>query len=622
MQKNNILSMFILLNFCLTSISATVFTPLPTDISTKEGIYNHETPNLLRVDIKSIISNGVCIEDNYVGCTLNDVNNDTNGNDDFKPEVKIHFSADDFLNDGKTSNATIRLRGQTSRSYPLKSYRIKLDSKKKLWRDERKLQLNKHIGDSTRVKNKLSFDLMSTIPHLPSLRTQFVQLYIDNQNYGLFTHVENVGKEYLKKRGFDKNSNLYKAENFEFRLRAELDIDADGQPIDEKKFESILEIKRGKDSKKLIEMLTALENPDNDFKHDVMDKYFNSNNFLTWASVNTLMGNSDVKTSNFYIFNPKGKSTFYFLPWDYDQTWGSDWEESTLSSGSIPSKTYRVPHSLWVTKLGQRFLSQPNAIHQLQKAVEEIKNNYLTKNKIEAFTNSYHDIVFPLISQKPDFDFINFDKSTDELTLETYNNIYNSLPKAIERNYQTFLKDLESPMPFWLEKPVLNEEKITFNWDKSVDLQNDKVSYELEISTTPIFKFEDIKYSKKSIEKNHFSTPWMLPKGTYYYRVTARDDKNPQENWQQAFNEFNDKDLNRRIFGVKKFTIEQDGIVPQENSSEEVSNTDSNNESNHHGKSNNSVVGGVSIFFIILMILSFHILLSIERKKNDGGDRG
>ena len=591
MKKHIFFKKFVVLSFFLTSLSATVFTSLSSDIQEPEGIYNYENSSLLRVDIKSIVFEGNCTKNDYSGCSLTDVNNDIDGTDEFKPEVKVHFSADDFTDNETKFNATLRLRGATSRNYDLKSYRIKLKSKKELWRNERKLQLNKHIGDVTRVKNKLSFDLMSTIPNLPSLRTQFVQMYIDNKDYGLFTHVENVGKEYLTKRGFDKNSNLYKAENFEFRMRSELEIDAKGKPIDKEKFESILEIKRGKDSSKLLEMLTVLDNPNNNFKDDVLNKYFNVNNFLTWVSVNTLMGNSDIKTSNFYIFNPKGKDTFYFLPWDYDQTWGSDWEKNTILEGSIPSKTYRSPHNLWVSNFGKRFLLQKGAINQLKEAVKEIKKNYLTKAKIEVFTKSYHDVVFPLISEEPDFDYINFHKDTDELTLKEYNKIYNALADSVERNYQTFLTDLESPTPFWLEIPVLNEENIVFDWDKSIDFQDDNVTYDLEISTTPLFKKEDVKYSIKKMKRNHLSTQWMLPKGTYYYRVTARDDKNPKENWQQAFNEFNDKDSGARIFGVKKFTIKSDGIIKSEDSS------------NKKEKS----LGNTYILF--MMILTLNILL-------------
>ena len=550
-----------LLSFSLTSLWATVFTPLPTDISESPTIYNQGTVNLLRVDAKTVIGQGPCIVGNYVGCTLEDINNDLDGSDDFKPEIKVHFSADDFPDDGQVSNASMRLRGATSRFFDLKSYRIKLDSKKKLWRGERKLQLNKHMGDMTRVKNKLSFDLMSTIPHITSLRTQFVNLYVDNEDFGLFTHVEYVGKEYLKRRGYDKDSNVYKAENFEFRVHPELAIDANGQPLDIKAFETILDQKRGDDSKKLLEMLNALNDTENDFQNDVLNKYFNINNILTWEAINILMGNTDITTSNFYIFNPKGKDTFYILPWDYDQSWGFDREATTLRLDTVPAKSSRGPHNFWATKLGERFLSQPGSIELLKSAVEEIKNNYLTKSKIKTFIDSYHPVVFPQVSKNPDFDYLDFAQGSDELTLAAYNELYNSLPDTVEANYQQFLKDLNSPMPFWVDTAKLVDKNISITWNKSFDLQGNDITYDLEIASTPEFKASDIKYSIKKLKKDDFSTTWMLPKGTYYLRITARDNVNPQENWQYAFNEFYDETRDKIFFGVDQFTINVDGEV-------------------------------------------------------------
>ena len=561
-QKHIYITTIYFLALSLTTATATVFTPLPTDINESQTIYNQSPVNLLQVNIRTVIGQGACVVGDYSGCTLDDVNNDIDATDDFKPEIKVHFQSDDFPDDGKVSNATLRLRGATSRLVDLKSYRIKLDSKKELWRKQRKLQLNKHTGDLTRIKNKLSFDLMTTIPNLSSLRTQFIQMYIDNQNYGLFTHVENVGKEYLKNRGYDKDSNIYKAENFEFKKHPELQIDANGQPLDITAFETILEQKRGDDSKKLWEMLNALNDPNNNFKTDVLDKYFNVNNILTWEAVNILMGNSDITTSNFYIFNPKGKDTFYILPWDYDQSWGYDWEETTIRNDYVPDKKYRGPHNFWATKLGQRFLSQPNGLNLLKEAVTEIKNNYLTEAKIKAFADSYYPIVYPQISQNPDFDYLDFNKDTDKETLTAYTELYNQIATTVEANYQKFLVDLNSPMPFRFDKPRIVGTNIVFEWDESVDLQGDSVTYDLEISTSPSFAPNTIAYSKKGISGTTFTTQWMLPKGKYYLRMTSRDNVNPTQNWQYATNEYYDMQNDKINYGVKEFTIDVDGVMP------------------------------------------------------------
>ena len=128
------------ISLLVSNVHATVFTPLSTDIHEPTGIYYTAPPNLLRINIQTQVGIGPCITSDYSGCTLEDIHNDTDQHDNYKPEVKVKFIADDFADDGNVSNATLRLRGESSRSDSLKSYRIKLDSKNNLWRSERRLQ--------------------------------------------------------------------------------------------------------------------------------------------------------------------------------------------------------------------------------------------------------------------------------------------------------------------------------------------------------------------------------------------------------------------------------------------------------------------------------------------------
>ena len=123
---------------------------------------------------------GTCTADDESGCTLADVLADVDKTDDLTVDIPIHVSGDDFPDDGSVSNAELRLRGGGSRFAPQKSFRIKLDSKEVLWRNERYFQLNKHPFDRSRIRNKLAMDVMSKIPNLPSMRTQFVNLWIDD----------------------------------------------------------------------------------------------------------------------------------------------------------------------------------------------------------------------------------------------------------------------------------------------------------------------------------------------------------------------------------------------------------------------------------------------------------
>jgi hypothetical protein len=518
-------------------VSAVVFSPLPTDIIEPAGIYFPLSSNALKLDVKTVLGTGLCEVDNYDGCTLSDVNADTNPHDNFKPEITVHISMDGYPDDGKVSNATFRQRGNSARFANLKSYRIKLDSKDQLWRGERKLQLNKHFWDLSRITNKLSFDLMQDIPHLPSLRTDFVKMSLDGVNYGLFTHVESVGKEYLKRRGWNKDSSIYKVGDFDFVMSDAYKLTAEGKPLDPHWFNLNLEIERGKDHRKVVEMIKVINDQRNNFTSNVMEKYFNKNNFLTWTSINFLFGNQDVMSvdsSNYYLINRKGEETFYFLPWDYDEAWvDSIWD---VKNNIHQSRAWSGISAFWSSLLHQRYLRQPGAIAELKKAAAHIKDKYLSPEKIASKLDVYLPIIKPLLSSPPDFQNLAISgtiPAADEY-FANYKNIYS----AVEKNYKKFVDSIEYPMGFWIKTATLTGNKLNLEWSPSYDFQGDNISYDIQISTSPDFKQSTIVKSIAGLNSTKYVSDWNLPVNDYYVRIFARDSANPVDHWQVAFNEY------------------------------------------------------------------------------------
>ncbi len=527
---------------------ASIFVPDDSDIQDPGVWYENSSHQVLKVQLTTVTDPG--------GYTLEDVNNDTNPHDDFKPEINVHFQSDDFGNDGSLSNATLRQRGNTSRLAAQKSYRIKLDSKERLWRGERRLQLNKHPFDITRVRNKLSFDLFSTIPHLPALRTQFVQLAIDGQDYGLFTHVEHVGKEYLLNRNWDKDSGLYKAELFHFYYVDALKLDGNGQPADEEKFEQILEIKRGSEHRKLLQMIAGVEDESNDFA-TVFNKYFNRNNYLSWLAATILMGNWDTVSKNFYLYNPAGSDKFYFIPWDYDDAWGFD--QQVLRQGGGEFNNYysarwrRGVSNWWRVPLHRRFLQQPGNLDDLIKAVAEIRSRYLNDTAIQALLDSYRPQVEPLISRPPDFVHLPIAAVGRQARLTAWQDEYGRLIQELIHNHRDFIDFLERPMPFWSHKPVLEDGILSVSWDASYDLQGDEISYDITIASSHEFEASTIVLDQQGVTETYLNLPLNLTPGSYFLRIIARDSKQPETNWQTSFDLY-EKD-NRYYYGVLHFRV-------------------------------------------------------------------
>ncbi|WP_438446802.1 CotH kinase family protein [Gorillibacterium sp. sgz5001074] len=420
----------------------------------------------------------------------------------------------------KEANGTLQIRGSSTRSAAQKSYKIKLFDKAGMWREQKVLNLNKHAADLSRVRNKLSFDYFTRIPDFTSLRTHFVHLYVKDltkskptdafEDYGLYTEIENPGKNYLKQHGFDANGSLYKAINFAF-YRSPDELKAATEPgYNKAAFEKILSIEGNSNHEKLLRMLDDV----NDYTlniNQVVDKHFNRDNMLTWLAVNILMGNIDTISQNYILYSPLNANTWYFFPWDYDGAW--DWynqprEPTKLSMWQKGIGTY------WSNVLFKRFFMDPDNVQALTDKIEKLRE-IINPDQTRSMLQSYYDTVSRYTSRDPDVIHIPGYLSEFEDELKR-------LPEVSENNKKTYYDSLENPMPIFLGDPTVKDGSVTYTWDPSYDFQGDDLSYHIQVAADP--EFSRILYEKKGISGTTISSE-ALPSGRYYLRVTVTDSK-------------------------------------------------------------------------------------------------
>ena len=145
----------------------------------------------------------------------------------------------------------------------------------------------------------LYFRLLEDVPSIPSLRTQFVHLYVRDltaeepkdtfEDYGLFTQVELPNNRYLRNHGLSVNGALYKAnmcEMYRYPDKLKLSTDPD---YDLAAFSTVLEPKTGEDHRKLLEMLDAV-NDQAVPAEELLERYFDLDNLTSYLAFNILMG--------------------------------------------------------------------------------------------------------------------------------------------------------------------------------------------------------------------------------------------------------------------------------------------------------------------------------------------
>ncbi|TAH67864.1 MAG: hypothetical protein EWM47_08680 [Anaerolineaceae bacterium] len=322
---------------------------------------------------------------------------------DFNPILDAYVQFADKENQPKEQriympNASIRVRGNPGAS--LKSYRVKLVDGIDGINGQSVFNLDKQLNDPSRIANKLAHDLIIDLKHITGFRTEFLEVYIRDDSieedesfnsYGLYTHIEQPNKTYLRSRGLDEKGSLYRAVDFNFQLAPGLK-NANDPEYDEQAFETVLSIREGNDHTKLIQMLKDINDESKDFI-EVFNTYFNEDNYLTWLSINILLGNVDAMSEGFLLYSPSNSSGFYFLPWDFEGIF--QWMDDKSDLANIYDAIEDVD-------LHRKYLQVDGNLEKLKVRIEELKSDTFSKDKVKYLIKQYKPILLEMMNQYPD----------------------------------------------------------------------------------------------------------------------------------------------------------------------------------------------------------------------------
>jgi spore coat protein H len=357
---------------------------------------------------------------------------------DFNPvlDASVYFTEKEIKPHGQAisiPNAQVRVRGNAGAA--LKSYRIKFMEGIDGFKGQSVFNLNKSLNDPSRIANKLGHDLIIGLQNISGFRTSFLEVYIkdnsldsedpDFHSYGLYTHIEQPNKAYLKSRGLDENGSLYKAEDFSFKLSPQIK-NVDSAEYDKRSFETVISIREGKDHIELIQMLEDLNDESKDF-NEVFNTYFNEDNYLTWLSINILLGNADAMSSGFLLYSPSNSLGFYLLPWDFDGIFSWMEEES-----NVPS----IYESLDGIVLHRKYLQMDGSIEKLKSKMEELKSDALSPEKVKSLIKQYKPILLEMMLQYPD-------NILSTISINEQIAYIEQMDEEIQINYHEFMKQYE-----------------------------------------------------------------------------------------------------------------------------------------------------------------------------------
>lgn len=482
-----------------------------------------------------------------------------NGTEPYKCEAVLQIGDDtgpvqgEFGYGDRTANATVQLRGEGASSQQQKSYRIKIKDGKGNWEGQKTISLNKHLADPVRFKNRLAYSLMEEIPQMMGARTQFVHLYVKDktegdrglfQDYGLYTQVEQVNRTYLKNRNLDSEGQLYQAgKNFDWERHEDSIKLATDQDYDSERFEEYLEIDGSEEHDKVIALLDAVNDTENSIE-DVVAQYFDRENLYYWMGFHILMGNKDVLKGNYYLYSPRGVDKWYFISWDNDSILKEGYE---FLRDNTYDRSWNYGIFTYVdTVLFQRILQNKSCRSALDEAVKDLKDHYLTKERVISRIQEYSAVVEKYLYTLPDQTFA-------RVTQADYQFLADSMAEEIEANYEEYQKSMQSVWPFHILSPSNENGIITLNWEEGYFPENGTVTYSVELSED--YSFQDFLVKTRTEEKHYEAG--ALPAGQYFLRIRAEGENGLS---QDAY-EYYQTESGSVSYSTLCFYIQEDGSV-------------------------------------------------------------
>jgi hypothetical protein len=236
-------------------------------------------------------------------------------------------------------SGVVRIHGGVSQGYPKKSYGLTLETPAP-WlgmRDSGHWVLNAAFIDRSLMRHKLSYDLFRSLSSAAGKRysaeSRFVEVQLNGRDNGVYLLMERVDRALLELRSYDSNAPshacIYKAVDhaanfsqpghagYEQREPA-IEVKPYWKPLDEfNRFVSRAPDAEFHDSAKGIASKLDLDNA------------------IDFHLLVLLTSNLDGITKNF-IFARDAVMTnapaprFFFAPWDYDGTFGRNWDASRV----------------------------------------------------------------------------------------------------------------------------------------------------------------------------------------------------------------------------------------------------------------------------------------------------
>jgi spore coat protein CotH len=282
-----------------------------------------------------------------------------------KPVSGDYYTPVTVIYKGETYEAEGKIRGGVSAYYPKKSYTLKFDDDnlfsdpdagEKGFTDRKKLVLASNFDDNSYIRNRLAFWMWNQMDDDFQIDTFSSPVYLNGSYEGLYTVIDFIDEYYLDDTGFDSDGDMFKGttDDADFYMKSDLVAGFEkktGLPEagDEGSYDSLESF-----------ITTVNESSDTEFDSD-FETYADVESYYDWWFFTSFMKAWDSTGKNSYHYLNPDDSKWYYIPWDFNQSFGQSWDTSRTDTGFNPDTYdqngifYRLINSDYKTTYDSRY---------------------------------------------------------------------------------------------------------------------------------------------------------------------------------------------------------------------------------------------------------------------------
>ena len=406
-------------------------------------------------------------------------------------------------------NVRIRIRGETGRAYPKKSFKLNFDRDNR-FQDRDKINLISEWTDRSFAREFFAYDVFRR-SGLPVSDTRYVQLYINDDYFGLYLDVEQVDEHLLSRfNDLDNQASIYKADRDGCMLKP---TDSLGGVWDKKtNWETGYY-----DLRNLIDWLCYT--PAERFFDQLVIR-FDVVHMARTIAVNALIGNLSTYYHNYYMIHEIGEGgKWYMLPWDMDKTF------HYAARGLQPDYYNCGDHIRGTNALIWRCWNDRQMREIIMGQFADIIEHVYVEEYFDAMADSLGSLLRDAVEADP-----LIEHSVDQFLEELH-----AIPAQIgERGDNLANLFAHGPSPFALREAIPGPDGMFLSWEDATTPDGEDVTYSIFIGNDSLFS--EGSYELVSDYPDTSLTYNQLDGGErYYYRVIAFG---PNGSWLRAFQWF------------------------------------------------------------------------------------